>query len=218
MENKFSFLQACPLFGGMGAGEIPGTLERMGAETVRRKAGGVFVETGDSPRHVWIVVSGAVVVEEDDWWGNRNLLARIGPGGMFGEAFAFAGVAKMPVRVVAAEKTEALAIRAGEFTKQQAMCPQLTANMLRLLAGKNVDFVAKIGHITKRRTREKLLSYLSSEAARAGKGEFEIPFDRRGLADYLAVDFTGLSAVISKLRKNRVIECRKNRFKIILTN
>jgi len=187
----------------------------MGAETRRRNAGGVFVETGDSPLHVWIVLSGGVHVEEDDWWGNRNLLARIGPGGIFGEAFAFAGVAKIPVRVVAAGKAEAIAIRASEFARISGFQPVLAANMLRLLAGKNVELVSKIGHITKRRTREKLLSYLSAEAARAGKAEFEIPFDRRGLADYLAVDFTGLSAEISKLRAEGIVQCRKRWFKIM---
>ena len=198
----------------MDEASIANALERMNAETRRREAGEVFVEIGDRLEKMWIVLSGAVVVEEADWWGNRNLLAKIGPGGMFGEAFAFAGVAKMPVRVVAAEKTEALAIRASEFAGVNAFQPVMIANMLRLLAGKNVGFVAKIGHITKRRTREKLLSYLSTEAARTGKGEFEIPFDRRGLADYLSVDFTGLSAVISKLRAEGVIQCRKNRFVI----
>ena len=167
--DAYRTLYACPLFFGMDEASVTNNLERMGAETRRREEGGVFVEIGDRLENVWIVLSGAVEVEEVDWWGNRNLLARIGPGGIFGEAFAFAGVEKAPVRVVAVEKTEALSIRVGEFVKAGAFQPVLIANMLRLLAGKNVAFVSKIGHITKRRTRDKLLSYLSAEAARTGK-------------------------------------------------
>jgi len=72
--------------------------------------------------------------------------------------------------------------------------------------------VAKIGHITKRNTREKLLSYLSSQAKIAGSDTFEIPFDRQGLADYLAVERSALSAEMSKMRKEGLIAYHKNHF------
>ena len=44
---------------------------------------------------------------------------------------------------------------------------------------------------------------------------FEIPFDRQELADYLAVDRSGLSAEISKLRAEGLIESEKNYFRLL---
>ena len=43
---------------------------------------------------------------------------------------------------------------------------------------------------------------------------FVIPYDRQELADYLEVDRSGLSAEISKLRKENILQCEKNKFTI----
>ena len=55
--------------------------------------------------------------------------------------------------------------------------------------------------MSKRRTREKLLSYLSSESLRQGSLEFDIPFDRQQLADYLCIERSAMSAELSRLQK-----------------
>ncbi|WP_298482920.1 helix-turn-helix domain-containing protein [uncultured Ruminococcus sp.] len=44
---------------------------------------------------------------------------------------------------------------------------------------------------------------------------FTIPYDRQELADFLEVDRSGLSAEISKLRKEHVIECQRNFFRLL---
>ena len=53
------------------------------------------------------------------------------------------------------------------------------------------------------------------QAKKAGKNSFAISFDRQELADYLEVDRSGLSAEISKLRNEGVLECKKNNFKFL---
>jgi CRP-like cAMP-binding protein len=68
---------------------------------------------------------------------------------------------------------------------------------------------------SKRSTREKLLAYLAVQARLAGSNDFEIPFDRQELADYLEVERSGLSAEIGKLRREGVIENQKNRFVLL---
>ena len=59
------------------------------------------------------------------------------------------------------------------------------------------------------------MAYLLMQAKRSGSAAFEIPYDRQELADYLGVDRSGLSAQISLLRREGVIECRKNRFVLL---
>ena len=63
-----------------------------------------------------------------------------------------------------------------------------------------------------RTTRSKIMSYLSAEAGRLGKYEFDIPFSRQQLADYLAVERSGLSAELGKMRNEGLIDFHKNRF------
>jgi CRP-like cAMP-binding protein len=83
------------------------------------------------------------------------------------------------------------------------------------LARKTVQFHRRIEVTSKRSTREKLLAYLSQISKEAGSDSFDIPFDRQELADYLEVDRSGLSAEIGKLRREGVIENKKNHFVLL---
>ena len=67
-------------------------------------------------------------------------------------------------------------------------------------------------HLSRRTLREKVLSYLGEQAAKQGSREFDIPFDRQKLADYLAADRSALSAVLGKLLREGVLTFRKHHF------
>ena len=87
-------------------------------------------------------------------------------------------------------------------------------NLMKDLAQKTIVFHRKLEITSKRTTREKLLAYLSMCAKKADSNSFEIPFDRQELADYLEVERSGLSAEISKMKKEGIIDCDKNHFVI----
>ena len=89
---------------------------------------------------------------------------------------------------------------------------RLLQNMLRILAERNVAMDRNIRHMSKRTTRQKLLSYLSEEATRKGSPSFEIPYSRQELADYLGVDRSAMSNEISKLQREGYLEAKRNLF------
>ena len=84
--------------------------------------------------------------------------------------------------------------------------------MLAVVADKNLMLNRRLGHLSKRSTREKLLSYLSEQATLHDSADFYIPFDRQKLADYLAADRSALSAVLGKLQREGVLTFRKHHF------
>ena len=92
---------------------------------------------------------------------------------------------------------------------------RLIQNLVTILAEKILVFNNKLTHLSKRSTKEKLLSYLSEESIRQGTLSFSIPFDRQQLADYLCVERAALSVVISKLQKEGVLSAEKNHFTLI---
>ena len=69
--------------------------------------------------------------------------------------------------------------------------------------------------MSKRTTKEKLLTFLSLESIKNNSKEFTISLDRQALADYLGVERSAMSAELSKLRKEGIIECKKNWFKLL---
>ena len=63
-----------------------------------------------------------------------------------------------------------------------------------------------------RSTREKLMSYLSAEARKNGSPEFDIPFSRQQLADYLSVERSAMSAELGRLRDQGALRFERNHF------
>ena len=98
------------------------------------------------------------------------------------------------------------------FAPKDKLTREQAAKIMRGLAEKNIGFHKRIEITSKRTTREKLLTYLAITAKREGKAHFEIPFDRQELADYLEVDRSGLSAEISKMRREGILDSKKNSF------
>ena len=206
-----------PLFRGISEAELSGVLEGLSAQrrTFRREAP-VFL-WGETPGLLGIVLKGSVHILQEDFWGNSTILAQIRPGDLFGEAFALAE-APLTVTARAADASEILLIQGerllrGKPESGPGFLPSvLVQNMLRVLAQKNVFLTERIGHIAQRSTREKVLSYLSEQAVKTGKSCFQIPLNRQEMADYLAVDRSALSAVLSGLQSEGVLRFRKNDF------
>jgi CRP-like cAMP-binding protein len=73
----------------------------------------------------------------------------------------------------------------------------------------------KIQHITQKTTRDKVMSYLSEQAVLAGRDRFDIPFNRQELADYLSVERSALSATLSDMKRDGLIDYHKNSFRIL---
>lgn len=73
----------------------------------------------------------------------------------------------------------------------------------------------KLGHMSKRSTREKLISYLSEEAKKQNSSDFSIPFNRQQLADFLSVDRSAMSNELCKMRDEGLLTFEKNRFHLM---
>ena len=87
-----------------------------------------------------------------------------------------------------------------------------TVEMLGELAEKNLRLNEKLTHMGQRTTRAKLMSYFSAEAQRRGGYEFDIPFSRQQLADYLGVERSGLSLELGKMRDEGLLDFHKSHF------
>ena len=66
--------------------------------------------------------------------------------------------------------------------------------------------------MSKKTTREKLLSYLLLQAKKQGSATFTIPYDRQGLADYLGVERSAMSAELGKLKKAGLLDTKGSWF------
>lgn len=219
MKQYLAVLQKCGLFSGIADEQLLTMLSCLGAVLRTYEKNQSILSEGDAPDRIGVVLTGAVQIVRADYYGNRSILTELLPGQMFGEAFACADVKEIPVDVTATENSEVLLIDAKRILH---MCSnacgfhnRLIYNLMKLVATKNLIFNQKLEIISKRSTREKLMSYLMMQAKQHESNSFTVLFDRQELADYLEVDRSGLSSEISKLRREGVLECKKNRFTLL---
>jgi CRP-like cAMP-binding protein len=219
VKKNLPTLQQSPLFQGVSDSELVKMTQCLGAREKTYSKGENIYAVGDFVREIGIVLDGRVRIVKYDAWGNLNIIAEMSSGEMFAEAFACGGVGVMPVGVIAAADCEIMFVDLQRVITQCGNAcvfhALLIRNIVGILARKNIMLQGKMEHITKRTTREKLLSYLSEQARRCGADSFELPFDRQGLADYLSVERSALSAEMSRLKSEGIINYRKNHFELL---
>lgn len=175
-----------------------------------------ILRAGDRVEAFGVVITGKVMIIQEDFWGNRNILAAVGAGHCFAETFACSPGAVLNVSVIAETNVQVLFLNVKRIlTTCPSTCShhsRMIRNLLSELAEKNLRLNEKITHLGQRSRRAKILSYLSAEAQRHGSAEFDIAFSRQQLADYLSVDRSGLSMELSRMQEEGLLEYRKNHF------
>ena len=218
MKKYLEILRNCKLFENIADENLLAMLSCLGAE-VRSytKNQNIFTE-GERASHMGILLSGTAQIIRVDFYGNRSIVTNIEPPQLFGESFACTETKSIPVNVIAEKDCEVMRIESRKMLHPCCnVCEfhsRMIFNLMKEIAAKNMLLNQKIDIISRRTTREKLMTYLLIQAKKHGSS-FTIPYDRQELADFLEVDRSGLSAEISKLRKENAIECKRNFFKLL---
>ncbi len=219
LKKYLDILKKCPLFEDIADDDLIRMLGCLGARVEFFDKKYTVMSEGLTARYIGVVLSGEVQISQTDYYGNRSLLGTIGAAGVFAEEFACAEMRSIPVTVVADEPSEIMLIECSHIlhtcNNNCGFHQKLIFNMMKDLAKKTVVFHQKIEITSKRTTREKLMTYLNIRAKETESDSFEIPFDRQELADYLEVDRSGLSAEISKLRAEGILESEKRWFRLL---
>lgn len=216
MKKYFDIIKASTIFSGIDENEIESMLVCLNAKEGSYRKGDYLLRTGDSAEEIGLLLYGSVLVIQEDFWGNRNLMSRIVPGQVFAEAFACSPGSVLNVSVTSDEASSVLWLNVRRIlTSCPTACShhsRMIRNLLSDIASKNLRFNEKLTHMCQRTTRDKLMSYLSAEAQRRGISEFDIPFNRQQLADYLSVDRSAMSSALCRLRDDGTLDFDKNHF------
>ena len=212
-------LKRSKLFAGVGEDEIGAMLGCLQVVARSYKKGEYVFRQGQNLQQIALLVEGSLMVQKEDYWGNRSIIQSVEAGEMFGEAYAAPESGPLLSDVVAvADSTVILFDVFRVLTVCSAACrfqSMVVRNLVFAVAEKNRQLVQKLRHMAKRSTREKLMSYLSEEAKRQGSSVVTIPFNRQQLADFLSVDRSAMSNELGKMRDDGLIEFEKNRFTLL---
>lgn len=219
MKKYYEKLKGVKLFAGLDENSYGPVLTCLYAKIAKYKKGFILQLTGDHIKSIGIVLDGCIEISRTDCVGNRLIVNRVEYPAMFGEALAFAGVEFSPVTLMALEDSAVLHLDLKSIVNDEvsASCryhKTIITNMLKIMAQKSMFLSSRLELVTKKTTRSKLAAYLLYSAELAKCANFEIPYNRNQLADYLSVNRSAMSNELCKMRKEGILDFQKNRFTI----
>lgn len=218
MKKYIDIIKKSSLFFDIQENDIEQMLNCLSAQIKQYDKNEYIFLAGENIKSVGMVLSGSIHIVNEDFWGNKTIISEFSQSDIFAETYACIDETPISVSVLANEKCTILFMDIKRMIRTcSSSCKfhlKLIQNIITVLASKNLILTTKMEHISKRTTREKLLSYLSLQSKKANSNAFDIPFNRQQLADYLSVDRSAMSSELSKLREEGIIEFNKNNFVI----
>lgn len=219
MEQYFEILEKCPLFKGVQRDDISGVLKCLEVKIKEYRKGETVFLQGDAVCFFGVVLEGSIQIIRNDYYGNRSIVTTAMPSQIFAETFAFAKASAVPLSAWACGDSTVMFINPekiiGQCSKACSFHSRIISNLIKVMASKNLEINKKLEIVSKRTTRDKLMTYLFLTSQELGTKSFTVPFNRQELADYLEVDRSGLSAEIGKLKKEGKLLCRRSEFTVL---
>jgi len=210
-------LEQTVIFRGMSREEIARAAAVMKGHERTYEKDSIVLHAGDTTEEMGIVLEGSVMVENNDVYGNRTILNHVGKGDIFAEVYSLLGNEPMLIDIRANEKSRIFFLRTGD-PPQQMIEPwhgRFLRNLLLITSRKNLQLSGRSFHISPKTVRGKIIAYLDTMSLRSHSREFDIPFDRQQLADYLNVERTALSKELGRMKQDGLIDFRRSHFRIL---
>ena len=214
-------LQKSMLFRGMTETEISNVLQVLEAREKNFQKSETLLIAGTITERMGLVLEGSVTIESNDVWGNRTIISHVGKGQVFAETYALLENEPKLVDATASEDCRILFLRSGRIQSLKSSLEPWTlkyvTNLLTISMHKNLILSGRSFHTAPKTIRGRVMAYLNSVSLQKHSREFDIPFDRQQLADYLNLERSALSKELGKMQRDGLVSCRKNHFIILQT-
>ena len=200
------------IFAGLSEEEYYDAMKHIDAGEFSYARGQIIFSAGDIAETTGLILSGSVLIESNDIWGNTALLGIMKAGELFAVTYALLGEPLL-VDVRANENCRVLFLRVNSLANSGTWSFKLTKNLLTIIARKNLHLSERSFINANRSIRRKVMSFLQSVSLKEERAkDFYIPFDRQQMADYLNVERSALSKELSAMRDDGIIDFHKNHF------
>ena len=221
MKAAMQNLLSLPLFKGLASDELDTILGKVNALVKHFEKSDYIYLAGDAVESIGIVVAGTVQMIKEDIMGDKSIITTMGSGSIFAENFLGHGNQdeKTNVSYFAASDSEVLMVPFGkvltDLSNNDPCRNKLLTNMISIMASNNAQLIEKTEILCKKTLRGKIMTYLEQEARRNGSTEFEIPFNRTDMANYLDADRSALTRELARMKDCGLIDFDKRNFKIL---
>ncbi|WP_455092974.1 Crp/Fnr family transcriptional regulator [Parvimonas micra] len=212
--NNFETVKECPIFKNFSIDEIIEIFSVISFYEKDYKKNDIILAENTKVEYFGIITNGKIALSNFDYFGNRNILNVFEKGDSFAEALVSLEI-QIPHEVISLTDSSIVWIEYKSLSKS-LYYQKILNNLLNIISTKNLILNKKLQILSKRTTREKILEYLSNQKKTLSlDSNFEINLNRNEMADYLALDRSNLSRELGKLKKEGIIDFKKNKFKLL---
>ena len=212
--NNFEPVKECPIFKNFSIDEIIEIFSVISFYEKDYKKNDIILAENTKVEYFGIITNGKIALSNFDYFGNRNILNVFEKGDSFAEALVSLEI-QIPHEVISLTDSSIVWIEYKSLSKS-LYYQKILNNLLNIISTKNLILNKKLQILSKRTTREKILEYLSNQKKTLSlDSNFEINLNRNEMADYLALDRSNLSRELGKLKKEGIIDFKKNKFKLL---
>lgn len=178
----------------------------------------IIISPGQSCEDVVMILKGGVKVENIDAFGDISLITKFKAGDVYGVEKFYSDDKEYSDYLIATENSLVMLINKHRLISPcQNRCKRheiVIRNLMKMIIERNTQLSTKLKLMSKKNTRAKVLAFLYNQSKLANSAYFDLPYNKTELANYLAVDRSALSTVLSKLRDEGIIDFEKKHFHI----
>lgn len=213
-RETFAVLGASPVFAGVAPQHLLKLLDAIGAYTRSYDKGEAVFRSGDALSVVPVVLKGCVEARMLAKDGSKQIIARFEKGDSFAEAVPVSG-GTAPVEAIALEPSRILFMPVAALKRGgDSDIVALYGNILGEMTKKVRTLTSKLSILSEPRLRNRIIMYLRSLPTDAS-GFANIPFSRKALAEYLAVNDKALLRELHRMQDEGIIEGEGKRLKLL---
>ena len=218
MRQYLSLLSGCPLFRQLSPDFIESSILPQ-ARVQEYPKGAFLIHPQQQLNYFGIVAQGAIHTIHLSADGDNRIMDSLEPGQLYGADLMCTRSRLAPYHAMAAQPCTVLQFPIG-MVLEPGTLPEperqtIIAELLTIIAHENMRKDYRLAILSHKGLRERLMTYLTMQAAKRGTATFSIPFDRESLASFLCVNRSALSHEIAAMRKEGIIDCKKNTFTLL---
>ncbi|WP_251390040.1 Crp/Fnr family transcriptional regulator [Mediterraneibacter agrestimuris] len=183
------------------------------------KKGELFIRDGQKVSFFGILESGELNATKLYKDGSQSLMLKYEPSYMVGVDIAATKRRSSTYYITAVKDSQIYVVDYDKIAKpgyvEETERLLMMESVLALIAGENQQKMSKIEILSRKGMRDRILTFLAIQRSLEGKDEFDIPYNREEMAEFLCVNRSALSHELRLMEEENLIYCRKNHFRIL---
>ena len=217
MKEYFELLLRIPLFSGLSADELNSVIVELSPVIKRYEKGKIIITQGEQNHRIGIVLSGSITASKNSSEGTALTVSEIGECGLFGDVLS-GSTFDSPVTVTANENTVVMFVLFDRLvsarSESQEAVQKIIRNLIEIISNKYFELERRLSLLSCGKLRKRIESYLCGCASLSKSLSFFAPHTRETQSNYLGCERSALSRELARMKKEGIIDYKRNFFLI----